>query len=160
MYRLPSEWEQKGGRKSPLTTTSPSMIRRTRRHAGCPLSCHCTYETNICKKRWIKAKNRTWMLSPRIQKQLESGYLKSSLQFWLWSLIILMIQRSLFSAVFIPHEDFTPQTNVHSSTWGSAGGLPPLRGPTELFPWLGGLGASRGSAEKPPKEKISCKCIL
>jgi hypothetical protein len=27
---------------------------------------------------------------------------------WLWSLIIFLIQRSLLSAVFIPHEVFTP----------------------------------------------------
>jgi hypothetical protein len=27
---------------------------------------------------------------------------------WLWSLIIFLIQRSLFSVMFIPHEDFTP----------------------------------------------------
>jgi hypothetical protein len=31
-----------------------------------------------------------------------------------------------FSAVFIPHEDFTPQKYVHSSTWGSAEGGYPL----------------------------------
>ena len=44
---------------------------------------------------------------------------------WLWSMFIFLIQRSLFLVVFIPHEDFTPRKNVHSSTWGSAGGLPP-----------------------------------
>jgi hypothetical protein len=27
---------------------------------------------------------------------------------WLWSLIIFLIHRSLFSAMFIPHEDCTP----------------------------------------------------
>jgi hypothetical protein len=27
---------------------------------------------------------------------------------WLWSLIIFLIQRSLFSVVLIPHEVFTP----------------------------------------------------
>jgi hypothetical protein len=45
---------------------------------------------------------------------------------WLWSLIIFLIQRSLLSAVFIPHEVFTPQKYVHSSTWGSAEGGYPL----------------------------------
>ena len=54
-----------------------------------------------------------------------SGVVEISLQVgdcWLWSLIIFYIQRSLFSAMFIPHEDFTPQKNVHSSTQGSAWG--------------------------------------
>jgi hypothetical protein len=42
---------------------------------------------------------------------------------------MFLIQRSLLSAMFIPHEDFTPQKYVHSSTWGSAeGGVPPLWG--------------------------------
>jgi hypothetical protein len=63
---------------------------------------------------------------------------------WLWSLIIFLIQRSLFSVMFIPHEDFTPQKNVHSSTRGSVGGVTPLRVP----------------GVKPPKEKLPCKCIL
>jgi hypothetical protein len=77
---------------------------------------------------------------------------------WLWSLIIFLIQRSLLSAVFIPHEDFTPQKYVHSSTWGSAeGGYPlcgggPIRG--VLSPPAGGSGV------KPPKEKLPCKSIL
>jgi hypothetical protein len=35
---------------------------------------------------------------------------------------MFLIQRSLFSAMFIPHEDFTPQKYVHSSTPGSAEG--------------------------------------
>jgi hypothetical protein len=68
---------------------------------------------------------------------------------WLWSLIIFLIQRSLFSAMFIPHEDFTPQKNVHSSTWGSVGGLPPLWGRGQLGPQLGGPG------EKAPEGKIA-----
>jgi hypothetical protein len=42
---------------------------------------------------------------------------------WLWSLIIFLIQRSLFSIVFITHEDFTPQKNAHSSRQGSVGGV-------------------------------------
>jgi hypothetical protein len=54
--------------------------------------------------------------------------------------------------VFIPHEVFTPQKYVHSSTRGSAeggtpsvgsgGDIPPVRGSGGLSPWLGGLEAS------------------
>jgi hypothetical protein len=47
---------------------------------------------------------------------------------WLWSLIIFLIQRSLFSAMFIPHEDCTPQKTVHPSMGGGGlqgGGFPP-----------------------------------
>jgi hypothetical protein len=57
-----------------------------------------------------------------------SSILKAINGCWLWSLIIFLIQRSLFSVVFIPHEDFTPWKNVHSSTWGSAEGGYPLCG--------------------------------
>jgi hypothetical protein len=35
---------------------------------------------------------------------------------WLWSLIIFLMHRSLLSVMFIPHEVFTPQKYVHSST--------------------------------------------
>ena len=35
---------------------------------------------------------------------------------------MFLIQRSLFSAMFIPHEDFTPQKYVHSSMRGSVEG--------------------------------------
>jgi hypothetical protein len=59
-----------------------------------------------------------------------------------------------FSALFILHEDFTPQKYVHSSMRGSAEGVPPPRGWGGLSPWLGGSGA------KPPKEKLPCKFIL
>jgi hypothetical protein len=41
---------------------------------------------------------------------------------WFWSLIIFLIQRSFLSAVFIPHEVFTPQKYVHFSTRGSVEG--------------------------------------
>ena len=63
-----------------------------------------------------------------VQEGLESiiynsgGVVEISLQVgdcWLWSLIMFLIQRSLLSVVFIPHEDFTPQKYVHSSTRGS-----------------------------------------
>jgi hypothetical protein len=50
-----------------------------------------------------------------------------------------------FSAVFIPHEDFTPQKYVHSSTRGSAEGGYPLRG-------AGGAGGFGGEA---PEGKIA-----
>jgi hypothetical protein len=49
-----------------------------------------------------------------------------------------------FLAMFIPHEDFTPQKHVHSS----------MRGSVE------GGGPSGGSRAKLPKEKLPCKCIL
>jgi hypothetical protein len=66
-----------------------------------------------------------------VQQYNNGGVVEISLQVgdcWLWSLIIFLIQRSLFSAMFIPHEDFTPQKNVHSSMWGSAEGGYPLCG--------------------------------
>jgi hypothetical protein len=50
----------------------------------------------------------------QINETLECSYC------WSWSLIIFLIQRSLLSAVFIPHEVFTPQKYVHSSMRGSA----------------------------------------
>jgi hypothetical protein len=52
---------------------------------------------------------------------------------------------------------FTPHKNVHSSTWGSVGGVTPPAG-------SGGFGGQQfpngGSGAKPPKEKFPCKCIL
>jgi hypothetical protein len=62
-----------------------------------------------------------------------------------------------FSAMFIPHEDFTPHKYVHSSMWGSAEGGTPSVGSGGAIPPTGGLG---GSGAKPPKEKLPCKCIL
>jgi hypothetical protein len=59
---------------------------------------------------------------------------------WLWSLIIFLIQRSLLSVVFIPHEDFTPQKYVHSSTRGSAGWVTPSAGSRGAIPPTGGFG--------------------
>jgi hypothetical protein len=84
---------------------------------------------------------------------------------WLWSLIIFLIQRSLLSAVFIPHEVFTPQKYVHSSMRGSTEGGYPLCGVWGGYPpRLGCLGASRPPAgvrgKIPPKEKFPCKSIL
>jgi hypothetical protein len=88
---------------------------------------------------------------------------------WLWSLIIFLIQRSLLSAVFIPHEVFTPQKYVHSSTRGSAEGGYPLCGVRGGYPpgWgvWGQAGpqrgfGGRGSGAKPPKQKLPCKSIL
>jgi hypothetical protein len=63
------------------------------------------------------------------------GLLRNKESFcWLWSLIIFLIQRSLLSAVFIPHEVFTPQKYVHSSTRGSAEGGYPLCGVRGGYP--------------------------
>jgi hypothetical protein len=67
---------------------------------------------------------------------------------WLWSLIMFLIQRSLLSAVFIPHEDFTPQKYVHSSTRGSAEGGYPLCGVRGQSPW-------RGFGGEAPEGKIA-----
>jgi hypothetical protein len=53
---------------------------------------------------------------------------------WLWSLIMFLIQRFLLLAVFIPHEDFTPQKYVYSSTRGSAWGGYPLCGVWGAYP--------------------------
>jgi hypothetical protein len=52
----------------------------------------------------------------------------------------------LLSAVFIPHEVFTPQKYVHSSTQGCSGGV--VRGQGGYFHFGG----------KPPK--LPCKSIL
>jgi hypothetical protein len=59
-----------------------------------------------------------------------------------------------FSAVFIPHEVFTPQKYVHSSTWGSAEGGYPLCGVRGGYP-PGGTGPKRGFGGEAPEGKIS-----
>jgi hypothetical protein len=73
----------------------------------------------------------------QVQEGLESniynngGVVEISLQVgdcWLWSLFIFLIQRSFFSDVFIPHEDFTPQNYVHPSIGGSERGALPSCG--------------------------------
>jgi hypothetical protein len=78
---------------------------------------------------------------------------------WLWSLIIFLIQRSLLSAVFIPHEVFTPQKYVHSSTRGSAEGGYPLCGVRGVHPpgWgvWGQAGPQRGFGGEAPEAKIA-----
>jgi hypothetical protein len=78
---------------------------------------------------------------------------------WLWSLIIFPIQRSLLSAVFIPHEVFTPQKYVHSSTQGSAEGGYPLCGVRGGYPpdWglWGQAGPQRGFGGEALEEKIA-----
>jgi hypothetical protein len=58
---------------------------------------------------------------------------------------MFLIQRSLLSAMFIPHEDFTPQKYVHSSTRGSAEGGTPS----------GVRGASGGFGGEAPEGKIA-----
>jgi hypothetical protein len=47
-------------------------------------------------------------LDTEVEDEVEEDFDEAEAQCWLWSLIIFLIQRSLFSAVFIPHEDFTP----------------------------------------------------
>jgi hypothetical protein len=64
-----------------------------------------------------------------------------------------------FSAVFIPHEDFTPQKYVHSSTRGSAEGGYPLCGVWGAYPpdWgvRGQAGPRRGFGGEAPEGKIA-----
>ena len=78
---------------------------------------------------------------------------------WLWSLIIFLIQRSLISAVFIPHEVFTTQKYVHSSTRGSADGGYPLCGVRGAYPpcWgvWGQAGPQQGFMGEAPEAKIA-----
>jgi hypothetical protein len=66
--------------------------------------------------------------------------------------------------VFIPHEVFTPQKYVHSSTRGSAEGGTPSAGSGGPIPLAGGSGGkqapSEGSGVKPPKKKLPYKSIL
>ena len=45
-----------------------------------------------------------------------------------------------FSAMFIPHEDFTPHNYVHSSTWGSVEGGTPFSRSVGALPLAGGFG--------------------
>jgi hypothetical protein len=73
----------------------------------------------------------------------------------LWSLIIFLIQRYLVSAMFIPHEGFTPEKNVHSSTRWSVGGVTPTAGSRGSIPPVGGPRASGGSGGEAPEGKIS-----
>jgi hypothetical protein len=72
---------------------------------------------------------------------------------WLWSLIIFLIQRSLLSAVFIPHEVFTPQKYVHSSTRGSAEGGYPLCGVRGGYPPGWGVWGQAGVRGRSPRRK-------
>jgi hypothetical protein len=76
--------------------------------------------------------------------------------------------------MFIPHEVFTPQKYVHSSTRGSAEGgyplygvhggpIPPAGGSGGKQAASGGSGAASpdgGLGAKPPKQKLPCKSIL
>jgi hypothetical protein len=75
---------------------------------------------------------------------------------------MFLIQRSLLSvlsfSVFIPHEDFTPQKYVHSSTRGSAEGGTPSAGSGGPIPRAGGFGgkwAPRGFGGEAPEGKIA-----
>jgi hypothetical protein len=70
---------------------------------------------------------------------------------------MFLIQRSLISAMFIPHEEFTPQKYVHSSTRGSEEGGYPLCKVRGAYPVGWGV---QGPSAKPLKEKLHSKCIL
>jgi hypothetical protein len=69
---------------------------------------------------------------------------------------MFLIQRSFLSAVFIPHEDFTPQKYVHSSTRGSAEGGYPLCGVRGAYPpgW-GAYPPAGGFGGEAPEGKIA-----
>jgi hypothetical protein len=67
---------------------------------------------------------------------------------------MFLIQRYLISSMFIPHEFFTPQSMYTLPRGGVQRGGTPSAGSGDLSPRLG------GSGEKPPKEKLPCKCIL
>ena len=68
---------------------------------------------------------------------------------------MFLIQRSLLSAMFIPHEDFTPQKYVHSSTWGSTEGDTPSTESGAPIPSAGGSRGKRGFRGEAPEAKIS-----
>jgi hypothetical protein len=93
---------------------------------------------------------------------------------WLWSLIIFLFHRYLFSTMFIPHEYCTPH-NIHTRPCrGVAGGdFPPYEVQGAHSPGWGGPGESeppmgfRGTmfpdgilGAKALKENFPCKCIL
>jgi hypothetical protein len=85
---------------------------------------------------------------------------------WLWislteNYLPWLMQRSfaLLLAVFIPHEVFTPQKYVHSSTRGSAEGGYPLCGVRGVHPPGWGVWGQAGP-QKPPKQKLPYKSIL
>jgi hypothetical protein len=63
---------------------------------------------------------------------------------------MFLIQRSLLSAMFIPHEDFTPQKYVHSSTGGVQRGGTPSAGSGGPIPPIGGFGGKRAPREASP----------
>jgi hypothetical protein len=92
-------------------------------------------------------------------RALHSSTDHNPFQCWLWSLIIFLIQRSLLSAMFIPHEVFTPKKYVHSSTQGSAEGGYPLCGVWGGYPlgWgvWGQAGPQWGFGGEAPEAKFA-----
>jgi hypothetical protein len=68
---------------------------------------------------------------------------------------MFLIQRSLLSAVFIPHEDFTPQKYVHSSMRGSVEGGYPLCRVRGGYPPGWGVWGYRGFGGEAPEGKIA-----
>jgi hypothetical protein len=109
----------------------------------------------------MKMKMRNFSSPRRINIYSSGRVVEISLQVgycWLWSLIIFLIQRSLFSAMFIPHEYFTPHKNVHSSMWGIVGEVTPLVGFGGKWAHGEGLGDNVSRWEfkgEAPKGKIS-----
>jgi hypothetical protein len=74
--------------------------------------------------------------------------------YWLWSLIIFLIQRSLLSAMSIPHEVFAPRSMYSLPRGGVQRGGTPFAG-------SGGKRApSEGSGAKHPNQKLPYKSIL
>jgi hypothetical protein len=57
--------------------------------------------------------------------------------------------------VFIPHEVFTPQKYVHSSTRGSVEGGTPSAGYGGAIPSARGSGGKRGFGGEAPEAKIA-----
>jgi hypothetical protein len=69
---------------------------------------------------------------------------------------MFLIHRSLFSAVLIPHEEFTPRRMYTPPHEGVQRGVTPSEG----SPSGGKRAPIGGSRAKPLKEKLPCKCIL
>jgi hypothetical protein len=71
-----------------------------------------------------------------------------------------------FQPCLYPMKYLHPRSMYTLPCGGVQRGGTPSAGSGGLSPWLGGLGASGppgvrgGLGEKPPKEKLPCKCIL
>jgi hypothetical protein len=87
-----------------------------------PLLMAVILQFSLCfhELQWLMISVDECLLPKNVMSPLVIGLHNGVHFFWLWSLIIFLIQRSLLLAMFIPHEVFTPQKYVHSSTRGSA----------------------------------------